>query len=82
MSNLSDEAKAYFREMGRKGGKSGNHAAKGCGGDPVLREALNEINRTRRTKAEHEDNCFCDSCRRYFSAQLKLKDRREAKGKE
>jgi len=79
MAKLSDEARAFFRECGRKGGKKGNHASKGLS-DPLLREAIAEINRTRRTAAKHADTgCWCDSCRRYFIAKQKLKDRKESK---
>lgn len=77
MAELSDEAKAFFQAAGRKGGLKGNHKLKGTGGDPVLREALREINRTRRTVSYHDDGCWCDDCRRYFMAKQKLASRKE-----
>ena len=79
MPELTDEARAYFAACGKRGGHSGNHAAKGCGGSRELTKALAEVNRTRRTKAEHGEGCWCEKCTRYFSAQNKLKELREQK---
>jgi len=78
---LSKEARAFFIKCGQKGGHAGNHAAKGCGGSRERTLAMSELNRTRRTRALHPDNCWCPICTRYFSAKAKLKALREKKGK-
>ena len=79
MPLLTDEAREFFREAGRRGGHAGNHAKKGCGASRERSEAMKEINRTRRTKREHGENCWCDLCARYWRAKNTLKELNEKK---
>jgi len=78
MARLSKTAREYFRACGRRGGAAGDPSTKGFA-NPVLREAVAEINRTRRTVAKHDDGCWCDHCRRYFMAKQKIKQVKENK---
>jgi hypothetical protein len=78
-AKLTKAAREYFKQCGKRGGSSGNHATKGVASSPVRLEAMKEINRTRRTKATHPETCWCDNCRRYFQAKAKLAELKASK---
>ena len=77
---LSKEAREFFAKCGQRGGSTGNHAGKGVASSNERRLAMAEINRTRRTKALHPENCWCPICTRWWKAKAKLTALREKKG--